>query len=752
MIGNLKMTIFFQQIVKLIIVSSCLMTAISVQAQISTDGTLGPAQNLSGPDYQIGADLGQQHGSNLFHSFQEFNLQRLESATFSGPNSIQNVISRVTGGNPSNIDGTIRSLIPNADFYFLNPFGIIFGPNARLDVQGSFHASTADYLSFSNGGIFHARNPSESLLTVAPIEAFGFLDSPAPISVNGSELSVNEGNTLSLIGGDLQLQGDSSPVYELDEFGTIILTSIGSKLSANSGQIHLVSLASPGEVTMKKIGFNFSAGTKPGSITARNVQISTTGEGGGAIYIRGGQFILEDSLVEANTQGSEDGIGINITAEQLTLNDGRLVSDTYGDGYGGDIKIKTTGLVELRGKNISQNEQSFSQRELISTSTYGSGNGGDIQIQTEQLNVTEGRYIDSFSFGSGDGGDIQISVAESLTLSGNGPEEISVIGTQAIDSGDAGDVLIQATDIFLENFALIASYSFGTGYSGNIILDARQLSLVDGAQIGSTTFGFGQGGNVLVDVKENVIISGRNTEGFRSGIFTSTDPFFNPFFDGSTIETSSIGNAGDIILQTDQLIMRGGGLLKTSTFGPGLTGDIEITARSLNLSGGSVILTTSQPPYDEYKGVLGGGAGGSIDLNIKEASRMTGDSFVGSLMGTSGSGISINLNEIYLIGSNNSFEVTRKVNEINFKYQWIMLDNSEIKIQGKSDKIDLFRGIKIVEPLSLSTTITPLNAEDQFFGNQCANMTRDELSSFQIIIRDTFPESPLDLKTHFLFD
>ena len=84
-----------------------LIIALSTQAQITTDGTVGPPQNLPGPDYQIGADLGQQRGGNLFHSFQDFNLQSWESATFSGPNSVQNVISRVTGGNPSRIDGLI---------------------------------------------------------------------------------------------------------------------------------------------------------------------------------------------------------------------------------------------------------------------------------------------------------------------------------------------------------------------------------------------------------------------------------------------------------------------------------------------------------------------------------------------------------------------------------------------------------------------------------------------------------------------
>ena len=122
-----------------------LASSLGTNAEVTLDGTLGRSGALPGPDYLIGADLGQQHGGNLFHSFQDFNLNRFESATFSGPNSINNVINRVTGGNSSNIDGLIRSTI-SANMYFLNPNGIMFGPNARLDVQGSFHASTAHYL------------------------------------------------------------------------------------------------------------------------------------------------------------------------------------------------------------------------------------------------------------------------------------------------------------------------------------------------------------------------------------------------------------------------------------------------------------------------------------------------------------------------------------------------------------------------------------------------------------------------------
>jgi filamentous hemagglutinin family protein len=110
--------------------------------RITIDGRFSPAQTLVGPNYAISANLGRQVGSNLFHSFGQFGLSGGESATFSGPAAISNVIGRVTGGNQSNINGKIASTITGASLYLINPSGIVFGPNATVNVSGSFHAST----------------------------------------------------------------------------------------------------------------------------------------------------------------------------------------------------------------------------------------------------------------------------------------------------------------------------------------------------------------------------------------------------------------------------------------------------------------------------------------------------------------------------------------------------------------------------------------------------------------------------------
>ncbi|MFH0731126.1 MAG: filamentous hemagglutinin N-terminal domain-containing protein [Pseudomonadota bacterium] len=165
-----------------------------LKAEVVTDGTVGLAAALSGPAYRIGDDLGTRAGNNLFHSFERFSLQQQESATFTGPNDIANVISRVTGGSVSTIDGILRSEVGTADFYFINPAGIVFGENARVDVPAAFHVSTANEIRFAEGSVFSASDPERSTLSVSRPEAFGYLpQQAASITVNGAILEFKPG-------------------------------------------------------------------------------------------------------------------------------------------------------------------------------------------------------------------------------------------------------------------------------------------------------------------------------------------------------------------------------------------------------------------------------------------------------------------------------------------------------------------------------------------------------------------------------
>jgi filamentous hemagglutinin family protein len=184
-----------------------LLLALS-QAQLTLDGSLRPGGPLAGPNYRIGAEVGQIRGSNLFQSFGQFNVPTGGSATFTVPDTIANIVSRVTGGQQSAIDGVLRSEIGGANLFLHNPGGVMFGPNASLEVSGSFHVSTADFLRMADGERFSAHLGQESVLTVAPPVAFEFLGpNPAATAIRESVLEVPVSQTLSIIGGTSRLWG-----------------------------------------------------------------------------------------------------------------------------------------------------------------------------------------------------------------------------------------------------------------------------------------------------------------------------------------------------------------------------------------------------------------------------------------------------------------------------------------------------------------------------------------------------------------
>ncbi len=659
----------------------------TVYAEVVLDGTLGFKGALKGPDYKIGAELGQQHGGNLFQSFRDFNLNTGESATFSGPNSVQNIFSRVTGGNPSRINGLIRSTIPNADMYFLNPYGIMFGEGASLDVQGSFHASTADTLRFSDGGEFNARYPNNSLLTVAPVAAFGFLtDSPTAITVQNIELSVSKGKTLSLIGGDLQMDGEL-PIYsETDSTATF-----NSVLFAEFGRINLASVASHGEVVLTESELTLNAKER-GQITANNTNINTNGDGGGAIYIHAGRFKLHNGVVGANTFGNQDAIGIDFQGEELKLtHGGQLSSSTFSSGLGGNIKINAVGTVEISGEGRPGFENSRYFPSGIFTNSESqianAGNAGSIELSARQLYIN-GAQITTGSFGTGNGGSMSINVLDDIILSGESsagyPSGILSNSYQEIDNaGSAGNIMLEAGQLSLENGAVIQAANWGggqggdikiqvidfvnlfgnnsrgsgslinaaaegefenAGNSGSIELATKQLQVADGGQIATTTWGPGQGGNIHIKVIESAIFSDEGDAGYPSGVFTS-----------SMKTTGNAGNAGTILLEANQLKIQNGAMIQSSTRGEGKGGDIKIqVASSINLFGESRTNWPSEITASTVGNTENTGKGGTIELESRQLSLADGAGINTSTSG-SGQGGDINLHvteNIFLSGEN----------------------------------------------------------------------------------------------------
>jgi len=589
---------------KTILVIYLFSLTLSTNAQITTDGSLGPLVNLSGPNYQITADLGQQHGGNLFHSFQEFNLQSFETATFSGADSVQNVISRVTGGHLSHIDGTIRSTIPNADFYFLNPYGILFGPHVKLDVPGSFHASTADYLNLGDQGRFDARQPSNSLLTVAPVEAFGFLNNQvAGISLEGigevtkgegqmTGLVVPIGKTLSIIGGEIEMTGSYYPSDEYIREYRGYIRPLGN-LTAASGRINLVSVASPGLVIPTLDSLEIAYFERLGKISlSQKSLIEVSGPSAGRLFIRANQLIVSDNSKIFN----------NIIDYQP---DNLLLPNTF------------SANIDLKLQQLTVTEQSW-----IAGYSFSTGDLGDILIQADDISLTKGSWINSQSYTSGNTGNISIQTNHLYIEDGG-------IGVIARHTGHAGDIHIQASEtIRVTGADSQAGWSSGIlsiatpsergiigGIGGDILLETNALILEQGAQISSSSLASegeqsGRAGNITIHATDTVQLSGvnpygENENGLGSGIYVRS-------------LGHDAGDAGTLSLTAESLLITDGAKINASTSGAGQGGQINLNINeSISIVGDSALIILKEPKQSQldFQNSLPDGETAKIDIS-----------------------------------------------------------------------------------------------------------------------------------------
>jgi filamentous hemagglutinin family protein len=445
-------------------------------AQIIPDNTLGPESSRTVPDTinnlpSDRIDGGARRGSSLFHSFGEFNIGEGRGAYFENPSGITNIFSRVTGANQSNILGTL-GVLGNANLFLINPKGIIFGPQARLDVRGSFLAATADSIVFDNGVEFSSANPQVApLLTVNIPVGLRFRENPGAI-VNASSvteviegttipvgLAVPPGQTLALVGGNVIFNNGFA--------------------SALSGNIQLGSVASPGlvsfNITPEGLGLDYTNVANFGTIELSGLSaVTASGPGGGAIALRSGNVTLRDrSSLVSDTIGSMDGRGINIEAARFSLLDRAFVgSGTSGSGAGGPILIRTSENIELKGIGFenfrrrlldlgaAQEPGDLGDRQSsITTGTLGAGTAGEIAIDTKRLTIRDGAVILNPTLGTGDGGSVTIRASESVEINASG------LLTTTFNSGQAGSIAIETAQLSVTDGAVVSSSTLGAGNS-----------------------------------------------------------------------------------------------------------------------------------------------------------------------------------------------------------------------------------------------------------------------------------------------
>jgi filamentous hemagglutinin family protein len=561
-------------------------------------------------------------GTNLFHSFDSFSLGSNDVAHFI--NNMQlpttNIIARVIGGERSTIDGILRTNNPldaadpmnfgAANLWLVNPSGLLLGPNARVEVGGSVSMSTANYLRFDGtSALFDMLSSPASLgaLDVAPVTAFGFtsLDPPTPIMVQGSILQVVEGQSLSLVGGDITVQAGT-----LGD-GTVQAAS----LRVPGGRLNLLSVASPGEVLVPSFqtGPNIDGASfttmgvvtlKEGAILDVSGQLGADADGNsiggnsGTVLVRAGQLVMDASTISANTVGAMDGASTAVDVEvsqDVTLTSGSTITTgTSGLGRGGDVHI-TANSITL--ENAS---------EINTKTELGDGVGGDLFLNVGTLRLLAGLVgvsqirSTNFTFGTdldgdgevditGVGGNVTIqgtkgvgSVADAVTLSGG-----SRIASDTQLSGDGGRISIMAKSLDLSGrdtndvASTINSSTFGTGLGGNVLLAVQQLRLTGGTTIVSHTDSI----NPFAAAGGTVTVQGLEGSGSKADSVALSGQ-------GSGIISETFGNArlGDIVVQAKMVSLTEGAEIKAGTpSDSGTAGNVTINADSVGVSGGSFI-------------------------------------------------------------------------------------------------------------------------------------------------------------------
>lgn len=594
-----------------------------IVADTAPDRATGTVATQQGRTTTI--DGGTRIGPNLFHSFQAFSLGTGDVALWlrsaNDGASIRNVVSRVTGGAASSIDGTIASQgLPNADFFFINPAGVAFGANARLSLPNAVHFSTADALTLADGGRFAATTPGGSTLTIAAPAAFGFLGRGAAITIAQNESGdfIGPNARLSLSAGRIGIDRSVITPGALDLIAvgtapgtTRIADPIGTRFGngaiaidgsfvfarASGGQTGTTRIAAD-QLRLSSSDVGTTSGiTAPGGdliIGANAIRIgaqsylgttSSSPSPPGSIEITTGLIEIDDAQLGSRSFQNAPGGQTMIRADTLRiLNSGRITAGAGStpEATGGDIDIVTRALMLESGG-------------AIESSTSGPAAGGIISITANTASISGEAYIDTSTFGTGDAGALTLQ-ADTLTLENGQIYSNAEEGS----TGNAGILDLTVGALALRNGGRITTASFGNGSSGLIFVDAGQLNLGADSEIAANASGAGNAGLVTISSGAASIagliasesLAGSGTAG---GIqLNATGPI--AIAPSGQITTSSFtsGNAGLVLIRTPSLTIDGGAVRSIANDpDAGQSGSISVTAPLLTLINGGQIETSS---------------------------------------------------------------------------------------------------------------------------------------------------------------
>jgi filamentous hemagglutinin family protein len=635
----------------LVLWSLCNLWPMVVRSQVIADGSLGAEAsvvNLSSPDRVI-ITGGAGRDRLLFHSFKDFNVAAGETVLFLPDGAVENIFSRVTGGNSSRIFGNL-GVIGNANLFLLNPQGILFGPQSQLSLNGSFIATTADRFTFGNQS-FSAIDPAAPpLLTVSLPIGLGFGSSPGSmvnqsVGETGLGLAVGPFKTLALLGGDLLFDS--------------------GRLTAASGRIELGSFRN-GAVTLRSNPSGFAVEASPevgqGAIDLRagslvtNVLADPRIQNPDAIVrVRGDRVgLASDSIIQTRNASSLPGIDLEMNANTLDLVSGaKLVTQTEGAGQSGLMRVRVRDRLSIEGGNAN----SLLGLSSITNLVEGEGSGAGLDLEAGNVRLENGGLFLSATTGRGDAGPIQVIVSGDFVASGPArsyPQIRAEILVVSDGSGGGNDIRLKSRNLLLADGGGIESYIISDGKVGGITLDVAEKTIVRGenpllraieSKIAITNFGQAPGGDLVLNTQELLIDQG-------GAVFTASlrlSDVLLPLFGPTTtngLASGKIGRAGNIKVNAETILIQGVGSdntanvsqLSSLAFLDSPAGNLDINTRQLRIREGGVLASSSlvivpDPFVAPPTAQSGRGNGGNVTVRAEEIT-LEGRAFGGQLVNT----------------------------------------------------------------------------------------------------------------------
>ena len=615
-----------------------------VSAQIIPRSSTATTVDIVGEKFDINGGQVSTDNENLFHSFEQFDLGRGQTANFITDSNIQNVIGNINGGNASIIDGTLQISDSDANLYLMNAAGILFGPDARLNLSGDMTATTASGIVFTNGQVATAESTDYSGFVGEPI-GLQFMAEQAGAVVNLGDLAVDTGQSISLIGGTVVNTGGleapsgavttgavkgkrwvrfsqenqilslevpaAGPSLEITP-ASISEMLTGSGLSDVTALINdadgTVRLGSTGEVISEEGGRAIASGT-----------LSTTGETGGNINVSGKQVSIETATLDASGTSS-DGT-IRIDAENIVIadspisssNDQTYLPSRYVEGLSSTANVDIAATDNFLIEDLSNDQLRFQQGRTVTLTADSDNdlNGEFIMTDLEDwLDVDRGNLS---IFGAGiTAGHL---TTDTIGQVGEGAGNITAISSRGIlidgissntyfgenNAGNGGEIRLEAEagDITVRNLIKTWSYAGNgnnAGMGGDVVLRASN--------------------NITVDTINSVSAAGKNSSGEGGDIsltaLTGNVTVTGNIFAGSQAGKNNAGAGGSVVISAGNDIEVAGTIDTSSTANNSNTGDAGLVA----LTAGNDLLVHSINAVSTGKGDNGNIflTGNDIDL------------------------------------------------------------------------------------------------------------------------------------------